>query len=146
MGNCCAADDDKNMTKTDVGKRSPKKRTKKGKGLSPEGFQEFKDEVQKEDVEQLWSDVEDFDEGDETDEDEFPTNEVSLDKKGDTKFLFRKEFMKKVIKYCAKDVKEKFKEIGPFKYRYGRGIFNRPKSCFQNKYILLFISHYFLQS
>ena len=66
---------------------------------------------------ELWSNVSDFETDEETDEDEFPIDSVTLKRKGNTKDLFKKEFMEKVIEYCQKDVKSLFRKLGPFQYR-----------------------------
>ena len=122
MGNCCAGSDDQGNTKTDVGRRSPKKgrknkKAKKGGALTQNEFEGFTEEVQNEHKDDLWSNVSDFESDEETDEDDFPKDTVTLERKGHTKDLFKKEFMDKVIEYCPEEVRKIYKKMGPFQYR-----------------------------
>lgn len=116
MGSCCAAENNREVTETSIGKKKVKK-GRKGRTLTKNEVKQFTEEVQDEEEEDLWSNVSDFESDDETDEKEFKKDTVTLERKGKTKDLFRKDFMNKVIKYCTADVRDTFKKLGAFQFR-----------------------------
>ena len=122
MGNCCAAEDDK-AANTDMKKRSPKKKSKKsnaakkGRTLTEEEFKAFRAEVKDDQIDDLWSNPGDWDTDDESDSDDFEIDKVTLEKSGDTKDLFKRDFMEKVHEFLAKDVIRVHEDLGAFQYR-----------------------------
>lgn len=117
MGNCCAADTQRQYT-TDL--KQKKKQSKKGESVQEKNnFNEFKEEYEKhEGQEELWTQPDEFETDDEESESEdFPSDKVTLTRKGTTKALFRKEFMDKVITKLDKAVRSRYKELGAYQYR-----------------------------
>lgn len=135
MGSCCSGSDEKHVKMGDMNKTNrsstSKRATKNMKGTSlsndnpqfddntKEIFSDFQDKFRDE-SENLFTDPGNHMSDNEDDEEDMDNDEISLKRKGKTKELFKKAFMNKIIKYCSENVQEKFKELGPFKYRYGR--------------------------
>jgi len=90
---------------------------KKGRTLTQDEFEQFKQEVKDDEIDDLWSNPGDWETDDDSDSDEFNKDLVDLDKKGNTKSLFRSNFMDKLHEYLADDVLAKHGELGPFQYR-----------------------------
>lgn len=122
MGNCCSCNDDGNVKISDAQNRSSKtkkdrnKKAGTGLHLNEDQFNQFKDDIEKDSDMVLWSDVEGLEEDDVNDSDD-TSNEITLKRRGDTKQLFKKSFMDKVSKHMTEEVKAKYKDLGPFRYR-----------------------------
>jgi hypothetical protein len=119
MGNCCATEDERQFEKHDM-KQKKAKSSRKGEGIQVENnFNEFKNEYEKSGKQSdLWTDPGDFSsDDDESDSEEFSTDKVTLERKFQTKVLFRKEFMDRVIKQLNSQVSAQYKENGPYRYR-----------------------------
>lgn len=121
MGNCCAAEEDNTKTKSNMTKRSPKKKkankAKKGRTLTEGEIKVWTENIKDDQIDDLWSNPGDWDTDDESDSDEFERDKISLEKKGDTKDLFKGDFMDKIHDFLADDVLRVHKSLGAFQYR-----------------------------
>jgi hypothetical protein len=118
MGNCCATEDERQFEPDMKQKRT--KSSRKGESVQVENnFNEFKSEYERSGKQgDLWTDPGDFSsDDDESDSEEFSSDKFNLDRKFQTKVLFRKEFMDRVIKQLDSQVCDEYKEIGPYRYR-----------------------------
>lgn len=69
----------------------------------------------------LWTDVDKLESDNEGDDEDFDSDVITLKRKGNTKELFKREFMDKIVKHCSDKVQSSYNELGPFRYRYVRG-------------------------
>lgn len=80
-------------------------------------YQDFKQEINENQDEELWTVVDALDEDENRDDDDFDDADVTLKRSGKTKNLFKDHFMKIVLRFVHRKVKDSFNKNGPFKYR-----------------------------
>jgi len=131
MGNCCSGAEEKHVKMCDINKndgttdRKKKRKGKKGTSL-PNGkptfeaangvFADFEERF-KNNNEDLFTDPGELGSDNGEDDEEMDEDEITLEKEGNTKELFKKSFMDKIVKYCPEAIQETYKDLGPFKYR-----------------------------
>lgn len=112
-------EDDFSSVKNDLeyilkSKSSPEEETD---AFSDKLIGELLDEVQNLYTTDAWSDEAPHDKASIKDSDAFEDNSISLNRKGNTKNLFKAEIVEQSLKYLSKEAAEVFTELGPFKYR-----------------------------
>lgn len=127
MGNCCSNEENKDaITTKAVKQRSPgknkktSKRKAKGAAVNDEQiqrFETFEKDIDKEEDEELFTHPDLFEQDQESDDEDLDSDKITLKRKGETKDIFKENFMKKVIKHCSKEVRNKWKSLGPAQYR-----------------------------
>lgn len=125
MGACCSHEGEteisQSMKKSNKDKKSKKNSKGKGAGVATEERVSFKDENKTtgrgEVIDDAFTDAGDIETDDDgNDSDDFEFHQVTLEKKGQPKRLFKPAFIKS-IKF-SRGVSEKQGELGNFEYRY----------------------------
>ena len=102
-----------------LGSRSKSRKSAKGAGVDNQQIEELNEEQGETWEDQMWEDVTEKDDK-VKDEDQFEENEVSLQRDGQTHPLFKEKYISEARKNLKKKVKEVFKELKQFMYRYAQ--------------------------
>ena len=129
MGNVCAGDEKatKDGAKDVKGRKSASKKRaapKKAKGSAAPSeaatnskFESFREEFDDGEYDDYYTDPEDFDTDEDSDDEDMATDNITLQRKGETKDLFDQKCMKKIVKHANQNVRTKYKQLKPFQYR-----------------------------
>jgi hypothetical protein len=119
-GGCCGEEQMKVAKLENRSSVNKDRRSKKAGAAAGEtsAFRDFKDEINENQDQDLWTVVDNFPEDGNRDDDADDEEEISLKRSGKTKKLFKRKIMDVVVRFVGRKVKDTFLENGPFEYRY----------------------------